>query len=84
MNVALELPPAVIEQIAQRAAELVAERQSTNGTPWLNTDQAADYIAAPTSRIHDLVQLRKLSPHRDGRRLLFKRSDLDAYLHSNA
>src|SRR2546422_10401578 len=26
---------------------------------------AAEYLAAPVSRVHDLVQLRKLTPHRD-------------------
>jgi excisionase family DNA binding protein len=80
MNVGIELPPELIEQIAQRAAQLVAERQAASASPWLNAEQAAEYIAAPVGRIHDLVQLRKLTPRRDGRRLLFRREDLDAYL----
>jgi excisionase family DNA binding protein len=77
---ALELPPALIEQIAQRAAAIVAEQQTSVAPRWLNTEQAARYIAASPGRVHDLVQLRKLSPRRDGRRLLFRSSDLDAYL----
>jgi excisionase family DNA binding protein len=80
VNLALDLPDDLVEQIAQRAAELVAERQATTASPWLDTRGAAEYIAAPVSRVHDLVGLRKLTPHRDGRRLLFKRTDLDAYL----
>jgi len=80
MSLALELPDELVERIARRAAELVTERQTASASPWLSTRDAADYLAAPVSRIHDLVQLRKLRPHRDGRRLLFKRSDLDAYL----
>jgi excisionase family DNA binding protein len=76
----LNLPDELLEQIAQRAAELVAERRQPARSPWLNTDQAADYIATKPSRVHDLVSLGKLTPRRDGRRLLFRREDLDRYL----
>jgi excisionase family DNA binding protein len=80
VNLAIDLPDELVEQIAQRAAELVAERQAAIASPWVDAKGAAEYLAAPVSRIHDLVQLRKLTPRRDGRRLLFKRADLDAYL----
>lgn len=54
--------------------------QNTQKT-WLNAEQAATYIGgAPVSRIYDLVQTGKLKPHRDGRRLVLHRDDLDAYL----
>lgn len=76
---AVELPDALLDEIARRAAELVAGRL-TPAAPWLDTKGAAKYLCCGTDRIHDLVQLRKLQPCRDGRRLLFKRSDLDAYL----
>jgi excisionase family DNA binding protein len=86
MSVTLELPDTVLEQIAQRAAELVAAQSSTALTtsPWLDTKGAAAYIAASPGRIHDLVQLGKLTPRRDGRRLLFRGEDLDAYLEASA
>ena len=80
MNLSFDLPDEMLERIAERAAELVAERQAASASPWLDTKGAADYLAAPVGRIHDLVQLRKLEPCRDGRRLLFRRADLDAYL----
>ena len=69
-----------MEAIAQRAAEIVVERESATASPWLDAKGAAEYMACPLSRVHDLVGLRKLEPRRDGRRLLFRRSDLDAYL----
>ena len=53
-------------------------------TPWLSTEPAADYLAAKPGRLHDLVQLGRLTPRRDGRRLLFHRGELDAYLESSA
>jgi excisionase family DNA binding protein len=76
---AIDLPPELVEQIAQRAANLVVERQPT-ASPWLDADGAAAYLATGRDRIYDLVQLGKLDPCRDGRRLLFRPDDLDAYL----
>src|ERR1700751_2283630 len=73
-NLTVNLPPEAIEQIAQRAAEIVTEREVS---PWLNTEQAADYLACPKSRIYDLVSLGRLKASRDGSRLLFRRYDLD-------
>jgi hypothetical protein len=70
----------LLEQIAERAAELVLERQVANASPWVDAKGAADYLIAPVGRVHDLVQLRKLTPRRDGRRLMFRREDLNAYL----
>jgi excisionase family DNA binding protein len=77
--VTLDLPAEVLEQIAQRAAAIVAEREAP-ATPWLDTKGAAAHLCCGTDRIHDLVQLGKLTPRRDGRRLLFRPADLDAYL----
>jgi excisionase family DNA binding protein len=79
-DLALTLPDELLEQIAERAAELVLERQAATASPWLSTKDAAAYIGAPPGRVHDLVQLGKLEPRRDGRRLLFRREELDAYL----
>jgi excisionase family DNA binding protein len=75
----LDLPDDVIEQIAQRAAVIVAEREAP-ATPWLDTKAAAVHLCCGVDRIHDLVQLGKLTPRRDGRRLLFRAADLDTYL----
>jgi excisionase family DNA binding protein len=79
----LEVPPALIEHIAQRVVQILAAQAPTASAPWLSTEQAADYIAAKPARIHDLVALGRLTPRRDGRRLLFKRSDLDDYIEAS-
>jgi excisionase family DNA binding protein len=78
MPLSIELPPELVERIARRAADLVAER--SHASPWLNTQSAAEYLDCPPSRIHDLRALRKLTPRKDGSRLLFRREDLDAYV----
>ncbi len=79
-DLALTVPDELLERIAQRAAELVAERQAASVSPWLDADGAAAHLATSRGRIYDLVQLRKLTPRRDGRRLLFRPDELDAYL----
>jgi excisionase family DNA binding protein len=68
--------------LADRLAPLLAERlgRSQEASPWLNAEEAASYLACTRDRLYDLVQVGKLSPRRDGRRLLFRRADLDAYL----
>jgi len=52
--------------------------------PWLSVEQAAAHLSCPTSRIYDLVTQRALTPHRDGRRLLCRRADLDAYIEGSS
>ena len=81
--VTVQLPDDLIEQIAQRAAEPVTERQQTTATPWLNVTEAADRLRCEKDRIYDLVQQGKLQPRRDGRRVLLHRDDIDAYLESS-
>jgi excisionase family DNA binding protein len=63
----------VAGQVADRVAAALAAREA----PWLNVEQAAAYLAAPRSRIHDLVAAGQLRCARDGRRLLFRREWLD-------
>ncbi len=69
------------EKLAPRIAlALAARHASEKEARWLNSDQAAEYLACSRGRLYDLVQLGKLEPRRDGRRLLFRREELDAYL----
>jgi excisionase family DNA binding protein len=48
--------------------------------PWIGVDEAAVHLACRPQRIYDLVSQRRLPFRRDGRRVLFRRSDLDGYL----
>ena len=78
----IDLTPEQLDAIAERVATRMPASSATV-SPWLSTESAAEYIDAKPARIHDLVQARKLTPRRDGRRLLFRRDDLDAYLEAN-
>ena len=86
-------------QTAPRAGHgvRVLWRCRTCGYPWLQdarlphgarvrlpVEDAARYAACSRDRLYDLVQLGKLRPGRDGRRLVFRRSDLDRYLQGEA
>jgi excisionase family DNA binding protein len=70
------LAPDVVAAIEQLVEELVLE-QLGNGSPWLDREAAARYLSLPVSR---LEKDRKIPSHRDGRRVLYHRDELDAYL----
>lgn len=74
MNLHLDIPDEIVDLIAER----VAERLERPAEGWLDVDQAAAYIAAPKSRVYDLVAQERVECRRDGRRVLFRREWLDA------
>jgi excisionase family DNA binding protein len=77
----LDLPPELIETIAQRVAEILTEHQNGHEPDaYLDVPGAAEFLACPTSRIYSLVSAKRLPVHRDGSRLLFDRAELRAYV----
>jgi excisionase family DNA binding protein len=83
-RLSFELTDEALEALAQRVAAILAEREPLTPSAWLDTKAAAEYLSCTPDRVHDLVGLRRLCPSRDGRRLLFRREDLDAYLEASA
>jgi len=85
---AVQLPDELLDEIAHRAAALLAD-QRTQPSPWLDVDGAArhvgytDNLTRGRRRIYDLVSRGELQPRRDGKRLLFKAEALDRYLEEN-
>lgn len=77
---ALSLPPALVEAIAEQVADRLAERMTPPAEPYLDVEQAAEYLATKPKRIHELKEANKIPCLRDGRRLLFCREDLDEYV----
>jgi excisionase family DNA binding protein len=76
------LDDTALDALAELLAPRLAARLGTPAkvSPWLDASGSAEYLATTRARVYDLVQLGKLSPRRDGRRLLFRRDDLDRYL----
>jgi hypothetical protein len=78
----VEIDEELIEQIAERAAELIGERTQAEGSDgWLRgADRIAAYIDAPRSRVYALVSARRIPVHHDGSALIARRSELDRWL----
>ena len=86
LRLSVEFPPEVIDAIASRVVELLADNTADRRpvAGWLDVDQAAAYIAAKPQRIYDLKAAGRLRFAKDGSRLLFRREWLDAYLEGSA
>ncbi len=83
MGLSVDIGDELVERIAKRAAELLAERQESHlgGDGWLRgADKIAAYIDAPRSRIYALASARRIPVHHDGSALIARRSELDAWL----
>ncbi|HEU4905533.1 MAG TPA: hypothetical protein VFT19_05395 [Solirubrobacterales bacterium] len=72
----------LVERIARRAAELLAERPDEPAEDgWLRgAERIAAYIDAPRSRVYALASARRIPVHRDGSALIARRSELDRWL----
>ncbi len=81
-GVLLTLPPEVVEAIARRAAELVADQQrhDRRGSPLLTVPEAAELLRCKRHRIDDLLSQRRLTRYKDGSRTLVSRAELETYI----
>jgi len=82
-GLSLQLPSELVEQlaeqVAERAAALLSDGQGQEER-WLTVESAAVYLDCKPRRLYEFVE-RRLIPHeRDGRRILFLRSELDAWV----
>jgi excisionase family DNA binding protein len=78
----ITLPPELVEAIAQHAAKLVLEQllEEPGISPYLTIAEAAGYLRCKRQRIDDLLSARRLTRHKDGRRTLILRAELDAHI----
>lgn len=67
---------------ADDAANIIAAVTDAvrGGTPWMTSAEASSYIRAPLSRIRKLTMTGEIPHHRDGRRVLFHRDELDQFI----
>lgn len=75
----LTVPPEALEAIAERAAQIVLERQRAQpASRWLYGAKAAsDYLGWPVKRVTNKVATGALPHHRSGGRLMFDTAELD-------
>jgi excisionase family DNA binding protein len=75
----MPVPEELVARITRHVlGEVRAELLSVD--PLMTVEEAAEYLRCKTHRIYDLVRHQSVVPVRDGRRVLFRRSVLDAYL----
>jgi excisionase family DNA binding protein len=72
-------PPAFIEAVAERAVELMAERIPAEPEPWIGVKEACAHLACSPDRIYRLNSARRIPSHKEGNRVLFRRSELDEW-----
>lgn len=83
MSLSINLPDDVLEQLAQRVADILEERVAARdpgqqrADRWLTVDQAAEYIGSRPQRVYDLRSSGRLTRHGDGARALVDRHELD-------
>jgi excisionase family DNA binding protein len=76
----VELPAALVEVVAHRVLELMAEQSPSAPEPWIDVKAASEHIACTPSRLYALSSAGRVPCRRDGSRLLFKRSELDDWI----
>jgi excisionase family DNA binding protein len=84
MNAALTLTPDALKAIAAEVAALIARERPNEPEPWIDAIAAAAHLSCDRRRIYDLKNQQRVPYVLDGRRLLFRRSDLDRFLESGA
>lgn len=87
---ALAVPDALVDAIARRVVDLMPAPQAQEADPWLDLDAAARHLGYGDGdeaklergrrRVYDLKARREIEWAKDGARLVFRRSWLDAYL----
>lgn len=80
-----DLARLVLDELRRDPAALDELREligagSERGSPWLSATEAALYLACPESRIRKLTMTGELPCHRDGRRVLYRREELDEFV----
>jgi hypothetical protein len=71
-----------ITQVAERAADLIADRSTTATEPWLDVGDAAKHLGISKSQLYSLTSQRHrngLPVVKEGSRSFYRASDLDAW-----
>lgn len=81
-TLSLPFPDEWLDEIARRVVALMGQAPTDDADPWMTVQEAAAHMRRTTNRIYKLVEQGSLPHYREGRRLLFKRSELDSFIRS--
>ena len=77
----LSVPPALLEEVARMAAELVAERLTPQPvSEFLTVPETAEILRAKPQRVYDLLSDGRLTRLKDGSRVLISRAEVLSHL----
>ena len=81
LTLGLEVPAKLVEAVAKRAAEMIAEGTKQDAGGWLDAKGAAEYLGLPLSMVRKLSAAREIPCVQDvpKGKLYFKRSALDEW-----
>jgi excisionase family DNA binding protein len=82
-RLSLSVPPELVEAIADQVEATLRQRGAiapADEDRWLNVESAAAHIDCKVSRIYALTSAGRIPHHHDGSRLVFRRSELDAWI----
>lgn len=85
MNVRLDLPEAVVDDIVERVARVVVERLQAEQQPdreWMTARECADYLRFPLSRVRNLTSADRIPHVKQDGRVLYHRPALRAWLNA--
>jgi excisionase family DNA binding protein len=75
----LQFTEAELDALADLLAERVRARLGP-ANPWLGAPEAAAYLGCSLSRVRKLTMTGELPCHHDGRRVLYRREELDGFV----
>jgi hypothetical protein len=81
-GLARPFPDELVEAVAQRTAELLAERLTVRGQSslWVDYQGAAEHLGCAPKRIRNLTSQRRIPHHREGGRVIYHKGELDAWV----
>jgi len=79
-----ELDDQALARLAARLAPYLDNAAGADASPLLTATEAATLLRCNRKRIYELAQRGALPVHRDGGRLLIRRTDLHAYIDRKA
>ncbi len=84
--ITITLSPEALDDLEARITQRVLDSIETAGaeSPYLDVTEAAAFLRGSKQRVYDLVHQGALTPCRDGKRLLFRRDHLAAYVEGKA
>lgn len=84
VNLRVELPPEVLDEIVERVTERVLaslpDHDPYPPSPYMSVPEAASYLRCSRQRIDDLLSQRRLTRVKDGSRTLVHRDEIEAHL----